>query len=323
MNEELPRQFGLFLQFEKRFSLHTLEAYLRDVEQFRLFASERYGFTDWAEVRTKTVRAWLVKLMQAQSSPATVHRKIAAVRRFFRFLIERGEVKEQPVHGLKKPKKPRRLPTFVQESGMEQLFAKTVQEEGAPPTQEVEYQLFKNDFSGLRDRCMLSLLYAAGLRRSEIVGFQRSQINYAQSLLSITGKGKKMRQIPVSKDLLKIFREYLRLRSETFPDRAEENVFFLTDKGDAVYPKFVYLRVQHYLSLVTTQDKRSPHVLRHTFATHLLNAGAGLAAIKDLLGHSSLAATQVYTHGSIERLKEVYARTHPHNRDHSPNHDKT
>jgi len=272
-----------------------------------------------------------VSLMQAKSSPATVHRKIAAVRRFFRFLIERGEVHEQPVQGLKKPKKPRRLPTFVQENAMQQLFAQTPpasEDAAAPttaeqPTQEREYQLFSQDFAGLRDRCMLSLMYAAGLRRSEIVAFSRSQINYAQSLLTIVGKGKKTRQIPVSKDLLRLFRQYLRLRAETFPDKAEDNHFFFTDKGEPLYPKFVYLRTQHYLSLITTQDKRSPHVLRHTFATHLLNAGAQLAAIKDLLGHSSLAATQVYTHGSIERLKEVYARTHPHNRDHSPNNDKT
>ena len=170
--------------------------------------------------------------------------------------------------------------------------------------------VFTEDFQGRRDRLILELLYATGMRRAELMNFTIPQIDFSQQIFNIVGKGKKQRQVPVPYSLLNLIKEYLALRKENFPKQTTD-ILLLTDKGEPVYAKFIYLKVKHYLSMVTSMQKRSPHVLRHTFATHLINAGAQLNAIKELLGHSNLAATQIYTHNSIERLKEVYEKTHP------------
>jgi integrase/recombinase XerC len=302
MNDSFISAFVAYLQYEKRYSVHTIEAYERDIRQFSQFILGRYECDDILATNPKYLRAWLVSLMQVDCKPTSVHRKVASLRTFFKFLQQRGDIDHQPVKGIQLPKKGQRLATFLPEKATQELFA---------PNADLDIKIiFSEDFAGIRDRCILETLYATGMRRAEIVNFTIDQIDFAQGLLTIVGKGKKERQIPVPTQLISLFEKYLKLRAESFPSQ-DTRLFFLTNKGEPLYPKFVYLRVRHYLSMVSTADKRSPHVLRHTFATHLINAGAELKAIKELLGHTNLAATQIYTHNSIERLKEVYQRTHP------------
>jgi integrase/recombinase XerC len=302
MIETYISAFKNFLQYEKRYSEHTIEAYLRDIRQYAQFILGRYECDNILQTTPKFLRAWLVSLMQVNRKATSVHRKIASLRSLFKFLQQRGDIDHQPVKGLQLPKKVKRLATFMPEKAMQDLLA---------PNETLDLKIiFSDDFAGIRDRAILEMLYATGIRRAELVNFKLAQIDFAQSLIAVEGKGKKQRQIPVPKQLIDLFRKYLALRQESFPSQ-DTPLFFLTNKGEPLYPKFVYLRVRHYLSMVSTAEKRSPHVLRHTFATHLINAGAELNAIKELLGHSNLAATQIYTHNSIERLKEVYQRTHP------------
>lgn len=313
--------FKNFLQYEKRYSPHTLEAYVRDLTQYATFIQARYDCQNLLDTKPKFARAWVVSLMQKDNKATSVHRKVAALRSFFKFYQQKGSIQHQPIKGIQLPKKVKRLAVFLPEKATQELFTKSktnfislihtpFPKEKNEIENEAEKPIFSEDFQGKRDRLILELLYATGMRRAELMNFTMAQIDFAQSVLNITGKGKKQRQVPVSNALLSLIREYGILRKEAFPNQ-DAPILILTDKGEPVYAKFIYLKVKHYLSMVTSMQKRSPHVLRHTFATHLINAGAQLNAIKELLGHSNLAATQIYTHNSIERLKEVYEKTHP------------
>jgi len=286
-----------YLQYEKRYSEHTCTAYKTDLLQFSEFLEIYYKEPEVENAQNKQIRAWVASLMKNDHTASTTHRKLSSVRAFFKFLLQQGEIKKTPFVGIHLPKKKQRLPVYLEESATERLF-------------EPNTEIFKDDFSGVRDLCMLQLLYATGMRRAEIISLTLSSINTNQGLLTVLGKGNKTRLVPVPPDLLEVVIRYLAARKENFPN-GDEQTLLLTDRGKPIYAKFVYDKVHHYLGMVSDAEKRSPHVLRHTFATHLTNAGADLNAIKELLGHANLAATQIYTHNSIARLKEVYEKAHP------------
>jgi len=292
-------KFDLFLsyiRFEKRFSPHTITAYQNDLEQFQTYIFATYRNLSNSEITHIHIRSWIIQLMEAGMTPKSINRKLSTLKSFFQFLLKKEKIENDPMLKVVAPKTGKRLPVFVEEQKLEQLLDDVTFPEG---------------FVGLRDRLVMELLYQTGIRRSELIHLQISDIDFQGQLIKVLGKGNKERLIPINRQLRLLIKEYLALRKDTFPDLLELGQLLLTNKGKPLYPKFVYNLVKKYLSFVTTQVHRSPHVLRHSFATHLSNNGADLNAIKELLGHSSLAATQIYTHNTIDRLKEIYQQAHP------------
>jgi integrase/recombinase XerC len=287
--------FLQYLEYERRFSHHTILAYEKDVTQFCTFLEETYSLTSVSEVRHFHVRSWVVELLEQGRSARTIRRKLSTLKTYFRFLLKHGHVAENPMQKVIMPQVGKRLPVHVQEEEMAALF---------------ERAEFGEDFAGQRDRTLLEVLYATGMRRGELLGLRVQDVDFEQRVIRVFGKGKKERLVPFGVGLHRQLGAYLEVRRATFPGATAEHLF-LTDKGAKLYPKFVYNTVKRYLSLVTTLEQRSPHVLRHSFATHLSNNGADLNAIKELLGHANLAATQIYTHNSIEKLKKIYEQAHP------------
>lgn len=287
--------FFQYLQHQKRASALTIEAYRADLAQFADYLQQIYEHDDWKTVRNEWVRSWVVLLMRENHKPSTIHRKVSALKSFYKFLVRQNIINQSPLQQLFLPKKGERLVVFLQEAQTEKLL------ETIEPAM---------GFSELRDRLLLELLYATGIRRAEVIGMLLSDIDTDRQTLTVRGKGSKTRQIPLPPSLIELVSQYLTERTSMFPDAAPSQLL-LTDKGKPLYAQWVHDLVHKYLSLVSTADKRSPHVLRHTFATHLANNGANLKAIQDLLGHSSLAATQIYTHYSAEQLKKIYEQAHP------------
>ncbi len=287
--------FVKYLQYEKRFSAHTIIAYEHDVAQFSTFLQETYSLTSVAEVRHSHIRSWVIQLLQEKLTPRSIRRKLSTLKTYFRFLLKHGHITQNPMLKIATPKIGKRLPMYLQMNELEQLFDTIV---------------WKNDYEDQRDRLLLALLYQTGMRRSELIGLQLQDIDLNGHKLRVLGKGNKERLLPFGNELALQLRQYLNLRSITFPNPTS-NHLLLTEKGLPLYPKGVYNIVNRCLSMVSTLDQRSPHVLRHSFATHLSDNGADLNAIKELLGHANLAATQIYTHNSIEKLKQVYQKAHP------------
>ncbi len=288
-----------FLQFEKRYSSHTITSYQNDLGQFEAFLKEVYTIDAFARVEHLHIRSWIVDLMDQNISTRSVNRKISTLKTFFKFLLKKGEIDKNPLVKVISPKTEKKLPEFVAEKQIHALL------NDIP---------FTDDFAGLRDKVILELLYATGMRLSELIGLTDDKIDWRKGSFKVLGKGNKERIIPVDKKLLELIEAYVHLRDQEF---GTSTALLVTDKGKPLYPKFVYRRVREALNKVTTLDKKSPHVLRHTFATLLLNEGADLNAIKELLGHASLAATQVYTHNSVEKLKEIHKKAHPRNKSKS------
>ena len=284
------------LKYENRYSEHTLIAYNKDIISFEDFLSKEFPGINLLEIESYMVRAWMVFLSDFGLKPASINRKISSLRSFYHFLKNNSIIKSNPVALLKPLKKPMRLPTYVEEEKMDFLF------------ENIE---FSSDYRGVLDRLLIDLLYTTGIRLSELTGLKEQNIDYYHSAIKVLGKRNKERVIPISEQTLNLIKDYISIRKSKFPDATNDNYIFLTPRGTKIYNKFVYRRVNYYLSLVTTLSKKSPHVIRHSFATHMLNHGADLNAIKELLGHASLAATQIYTHNSIEKLKSVYKQAHP------------
>lgn len=284
-----------YLSFEKRYSPHTVTAYRKDLEQLLEFLKKgKHPFDPPRDISSSHIRLWLADVMKHHSAK-TVNRKISSLKSFFKYLLKTGVLETTPMATILSPKIPKRLPVFVEQKHTKTLF---------------DHVAFEDGWRGATERLILALLYTTGMRRSELVNLKESEINPGQKSLKVLGKGNKERIIPVSGELAADLEAYMILKRKVH--EAPDTSFLLVDtKGKKLYPKYVYLVVKKYLSLVTTLKKKSPHVLRHTFATHLLNQGADLNAVKELLGHSSLAATQVYTHLTIERLREVYQKAHP------------
>lgn len=286
--------FFTYLQYEKRFSPHTLKSYSKDLEQFSEYLLTQYELSDLKEARSAMLRSWIIKQMDEGLSPRSIHRKLAAVRSYYRFLMSRGELQVNPAAGLKKPKFEKKLPTFAPKADIDTA---------------IEALAADQTFSGLRDRLILELLYGTGIRRAELISIQKNDFDTYRKQIKVMGKGRKERQIPLYPSLISLLEKYLQERNKLA--EPTEKSLLLTDQLKPCYPMFVQRKVRLFLKDIPGMTQKSPHILRHTFATHLLDNGAELQAIKELLGHSSLAATQVYTHNSIEKLKKVYEQAHP------------
>lgn len=286
--------FIQYLQYEKRYSPRTVEIYRDDLTQFFNYIKATYELNEVEEIEHLHVRSWIVDLMQRELSPLSIRRKLSVLRTYYKFLLKNGHIDKNPMLKIIAPKAGKTLPTFVDENSLSHLF------------ENIEFEI---SFSGDRDRLILELFYGTGIRRSELINLKITDLDFSTNRLKVLGKGNKERLIPMAPYLIALIKNYLGIRASEFP--TAENWLILTNKGKKTYPMFVYRTVKKYLAMVSTVEKKSPHVLRHSFATHLIDNGADLNAVKDLLGHANLAATQVYTHNSIARLKEVYKKAHP------------
>ena len=285
-----------FLQYistEKRYSRHPVTSYKNDIDQFMGWLEEVRPGADLVSVIHADVRGWMVSLLEGGASAGTVHRKMSALRTLFRYMRRHELITADPMAGLKLPKKPKQLPVFVAEDALAKLLD--------------EFR-FGDNFSGLRDRTVVEFLYLTGMRRSELTGLRDADVDLSAGQVRVTGKRDKQRVIPLAAGFVKSLRSYIEAREEK---GFSGGWFFVTDRGNKMYDRAVYNIVTRYLAMVTTVEKKSPHVLRHTFATHMLNYGADLNSIKELLGHASLSATQVYTHSTFEQLKKIYKQAHP------------
>lgn len=287
--------FLRYLQYEKRFSTHTIVAYDQDLDQFIAYIKENHSLTSATEVRHSHIRSWVVALLQQNLSLRSIRRKLSTLRAYFRFLFKHGLIAENPMLKIVMPKIGKRLPQYAQASEIKQLL---------------DHLTWSDSYSDQRNRLIIHLFYHTGMRRSELIQLKITDIDFHNRSLKVLGKGNKERLIPFGAELAALIQSYLILRKATFTEITHPQLL-LTDKGAPLYPKLVYNIVNRYLSLVTTIEQRSPHVLRHSFATHLADNGADLNAIKELLGHTNLAATQIYTHPSAERLRRVYEQAHP------------
>lgn len=283
------------IKYEKRLSHHTVTAYEGDLKQFSAFLLFQYEFKEPEKADFQMIRSWIVALVDEKIENRSINRKIATLRTFYNFLLRHKSITTDPMLKIKALKTAKTLPKYVEEKPMENLL---------------DDMEFSDDFSGLRDKLVLELLYGTGMRLAELIGLKITDLNLYNNTLIVLGKRNKQRIIPVNKSLVEAIKKYLTLRTD-ITDDTTNTYLIVTDSGTQAYPMFIQRLVKKYLSLVTSLEQRSPHVLRHTFATHLLNRGADLNAIKDLLGHTSLAATQVYTHNSIEKLKKVFKQAHP------------
>lgn len=280
--------FLSYLQNEKRLSPHTVSGYKTDLLQLSGFLAEKAP----ESAHTDELRAWVVALSESGLENTSINRKIASLRAFYKFLVRRKKIEKDPTDLLKSLKTPKRLPAFLEEKSTVNLF------------EAIEYNA---GFAGVRDKLILELLYGTGIRLSELIGIRETDVDHNR--VKVLGKRSKYRIIPLHETLVKLLQHYRELKKE---QPAPNHPYLLvTDKMAPLYPVFVQRKVKHYIQQVSTLQKKSPHVLRHTFATHLLNHGADLNAIKELLGHANLSATQIYTHNSISKLKEVFKKAHP------------
>lgn len=286
--------FSDYITYEKRYSPHTALAYHTDMAQFIAFASETFQVTSAEAVTHVHVRSWAVRLMQEGVSPRSVNRKLSCLKSYFRFLLKRQLLQHNPMLKVTGPRMPRRLPNHL------------LEEQVALWDQLPYPERYRN----ICERLVLEVLYQTGIRRSELISLRIEDVDLKSGQMRIFGKGKKIRLVPFGAALRQQLTSFLALREAEFPD-SSENSLFLTEKGAPLYAKWVYLAVRKYTSMVTTAEKRGPHMLRHSFATHLSDHGADLHAIKSLLGHANLAATQIYTHNSVEKLRKVYDAAHP------------
>ena len=286
-----------YLKYEKRVSAHTVTAYEHDLALFFAFLEEKLEIHQLQDVHTSDIRAWVISLLEDESLQAkSVSRKISAVKAFYRYKLKIKELSVNPTLSIHSPKLAKKLPQYVDQHDMEHLFADVP---------------FEDTFEGMRDRAIIELFYATGMRLSELLNIKIQDIHFQDNTIKVLGKRNKERLIPFGNRLSELLTIYLDNLQKKFFDGTENNFIFVTAKGKSLYPKAIYRIVRKYLDMVTTIDKRSPHVIRHTFATHMLNNGADLNAIKTILGHSSLASTQVYTHNTFEKLKTVYKQAHP------------
>jgi len=291
---DVLNKFLSHIQYEKRYSEHTLIAYKTDLEQYVSFLFSQNREIEQATHRD--IRNWQIVLMEENDSTRTINRKLSTLKTFYKFLLRNNYLKTNPMDKVITPKSSKRLTDFVSEESMENLF---------------EQLEFPDNFEGERDKTILELFYATGIRLSELIQIKKSDLDFYSHTIKVLGKRKKERIIPIAPKMSAQLQEYLIFLEKEFGFINYNENIFVTNEGKVIYPKLIYRVVRKYLDAVTTIDKRSPHVIRHTFATHLLDNDADLLAIKELLGHTSLAATQVYTHTSIEKIKKTYKQAHP------------
>ena len=280
-----------YISFEKRMSKHTISAYETDLGQFQAYLKDSYEI-DFLKVDSAVIRSWMAYLLKEGVSERSVNRKITTIRSFYKYLLKNNKVSVNPVGLITTLKTPKRLPTYIRQDEIDRLLAG---------------DFFESSFKGLRDKLIIFFLFSTGIRLGELINIQKNDI--IGDSVKVLGKRNKERVIPLTRSLNNLINEYLKYYTSEFRDL--NSYLLVTDKGVKLYEKFVFRKVKYYLGQVTTQTKLSPHVLRHTFATQMLRNGADLNAIKELLGHSDLSATQIYTHNSVEELKKVYKQAHP------------
>jgi integrase/recombinase XerC len=290
-------RFLKYLQFEKRFSAHTITAYENDLRQFFEYLDKQYKIVEPKEITHFFIRSWIVSLMDVKTSSKTVNRKISTLKTFFKFLLKEKVIDQNPMLKIVSPKIPKRLPEFIPIESMDMLF---------------KHGDFGGGYEGIRDRLILELFYGTGIRRAELIGLRNTSIDFGNNTLKVLGKRNKERIVPLMSSLGSLLKKYIIEKNNWLQTCNKESEWLILDNHcNQIDPKAVFLIVKKYLSVVTTSERKSPHLLRHSFATHMLNNGADINAIKELLGHSSLAATQVYTHNTISKLKKIYKQAHP------------
>jgi integrase/recombinase XerC len=291
--------FAGYLRVEKKYSEHTVLSYVNDLTGLYDYCKTEYTINEITQITHLHIRSWIVEMISHEMSSVSVNRKISALRSFYKWLIRRGMIDHNPMLKITAPKMPKRLPVVVQEINMQKLSEKPIVISENP----------KTAYAVVRDNFIIVLLYSIGIRRAELVGLKVSDFDFFRKEVRIVGKGNKVRSIPLTDTLTDQLKAYLEVRQ--YHNVAGLDTLFLADSGKPIYPRLVHDIVRRELSNLTTLSKKSPHVLRHTFATHMLDKGADLNGIKEILGHASLAATQVYTHSSIQKLKDVYNKAHP------------
>ncbi len=281
--------FQEYISVEKRFSKNTVISYLQDLNQFFKFLSSEYNVSNNTEINFHLVRHWITRLLENGLEASSVNRKISTLKTYFRFLEREGYVKENPMFKIISPKAKKRLPIFLEEEKINNLL---------------DDIKFESGFKGQRDKLIIELFYLTGMRLSELINIKIKDLNFNNFEVKVIGKRKKERIIPLSDKIIKSIKMII-------DNKNSEDYLFTNTKGDKLYNKMIYRVVNKYIGKVSSMKKKSPHILRHTFATHMLNNGADINAIKELLGHSNLSATQVYTHNTIEKLKKIYHQSHP------------
>jgi integrase/recombinase XerC len=290
-NITLIKNFLDYLTIEKRYSVHTTISYRNDFNQFNLYLSESYSGIELQKVEMIHVRSYMVHLLESKLAKSTVARKVSSIKSLYKFMKKEQLISSSPIQLLETPKLDSRLPVFLKEEEVVNLF---------------EEFKFEDSFSGKRDKMILYLFYQTGIRLSELIGIKDVDVRNGE--LKVLGKRNKERIIPLSNNIQPLIDQYLNLKDEL---GFKKKYFFVTDNGNKLYEKFVYRKVNYYLSMVSSKQKKSPHILRHTFATHMLNNGADLNSIKEILGHENLSATQVYTHNTFQKLKSIHKQSHP------------
>ena len=290
-NQKYIEQFIHYLRVEKRYSENTLLAYAKDIDQFSLFLVNQFDFS-FEQTKHLHIRSYVVELMNSKITNRSVCRKLSALKSLYKFLLKKGVVDSSPLANIQLPKIEKRLPSFIKEKEILVLN---------------DRKFYNEDFSGFRDYILVRLFYQTGMRLSELTGLKDSDVS--KDAIKVLGKRNKERIIPISMNFSLILEEYKLMKNKEFNVLSKS--FIVSDNGDKVYEKFVYRKVNYYIGKVSSLEKKSPHVLRHTFATHMLNNGADLNAIKEILGHENLSATQIYTHNSFEKLKNVHKQAHP------------
>ncbi len=294
---EIVDGFLDYIQKEKRFSRHTVVAYSKDLDQFLHHISENLEITSMKEVDHHDIRSWIISILEDDKLQASsVNRKISSLRSFYKYMVRNEIVEKNPMAKITSLKTKKTLPLFLEQSQIMNLL---------------DGMEFGHDFAGVRDKLIIELLYCTGMRRAELISLESANVNRFKQEIKVLGKRNKERIIPLSPQTISLIQEYQQISSEYFGASRTEKYLLIDDNGNMMSDGFVYRKVNKYLRLVTTIGKKSPHILRHTFATHMLNNGADLNAIKELLGHANLSATQVYTHNTIEKLKQIYEQAHP------------
>ena len=290
----LINDFLDYIKFQKRFSRHTILSYSTDLKAFFEYVNQEFEPSSLEEIKPSLIRSWLASLKEMELSSKTVNRKISTLRSFFKYQLKLGALKSSPMIPIKSLKTSRRLPSFIAGKDLHTLF---------------DHVEFPQTWQGKTDKLLLKIFYFTGIRLSELINLKDNDVDVVNCVLKVLGKGQKERIVPISPSLLQEIRLYIRDKSSLGQNQIAP--LLCSEKGKALYPKYVYRIVKKYLGMVSSNERKSPHILRHSFATHLTNNGAQINAVKDLLGHASLASTQVYTHNSIDKLKEIYRLSHP------------
>lgn len=289
------QSFLEYLKYEKRYSAHTLASYQTDLTGFYEYLNQQFGEISLKEMDHNIIRSWMACLKETKLTSKSINRKISCLKSFFKYYLRTGRIEATPMAKVISPKISKRLPVFVKEDDTKKMVETLNQS--------------TEDWNTLNARMLITIFYATGMRLSELINLKEKQVDFSRSHIKVLGKGNKERIIPVGKKILEMISEYQELKKKDIV--TSENFLLVTEKGKKLYPKYAYLLVNKMLGEASSLDKKSPHVLRHTFATHLMNNGADLNAVKELLGHSSLASTQVYTHNTIEKLKDIHKKAHP------------